>query len=260
MKVKILLFLMILLCLDITSCRYKRIEVKVPYVAEKNDVYIDSKPTEAVIFINGEKIGKTPLVTKFWFTEESKVKITAMPVYKDQFRQDIVLTIPAIPKYITFFMTNKPKDIYTLTKNPEVPEPQIAEEKVPEVIREVYPSPTVYFALNETFIDEKQIEVVKIFAGKIQGISNIRVLVHGFADESGDRESNRLLSLKRAEAVSNILTENGISVDIITLFGHGEIYTVNNDGLYLEASVNRKVEIKVETDEENKPEPENSGN
>lgn len=236
------------------SCRYKRIEVDTPYVSEKGDVYIDSRPTESVIFINGKKIGKTPLVTKLWFTEESNVKIAAVPMYKDQFRQDIVLTVPTIPRHIMFFMTNKPKDKYKITENPVIIEEVPEEKEITEVKKEIYPSPTVLFSVNETFIDEKQVESVKLFAAGIKDIKNIKILIHGYADESGNKELNRKLSIQRAQAVAALLSAEGVSGERITLFGHGETYTVNNDGVYLEASVNRKVEIRIINDEENKPE------
>lgn len=251
-----ILIIAVILAFSFVSCRYKRIKADAPYVSEKGDVYIDSKPTEAVIFINGKKIGKTPLVTEFWFTEESKVKISAIPMYKDQFRQDVVLTVPAIPRHIMFFMTNKPKDKYKITENPVIIEEVPQEKEIPQVEKEIYHSPTVLFSVNETFIDEKQVERVKLFAAGIKDINGIRIQVHGYADESGNKEINRNLSIKRAQAVAALLSSEGVSGERISLFGHGETYTVNNEGIYMEASVNRKVEIRIMSDEENKSQQE----
>jgi len=265
MTTKIILFFMVLLSISIVSCRYKRIEVKVPHIAEKDDVYIDSQPTEAMIYINNEKIGKTPLVTKVWFTEKKELKITALPLYEDQYRQDLVITIPAIPRKLTFFMTNKPEETYKLSEVESKPDIAILtnndEETVPVVLNTYFSAPVIYFALNNIEIDETSTKELLDFIDKIkENPIVVKINLHGYADESGNKDINKNLSLNRAAAVKEFLVNGGIAEEIIENFGHGEIYTLSKEGIKLEASVNRKVEIRVKINETGQQKPENPGN
>jgi outer membrane protein OmpA-like peptidoglycan-associated protein len=235
------------------SCRYRRVEVNVPRIAQKDDVYIDAQPTEAVIFINGVKVGKTPLVTKVWFTEKKEIKITAMPMFKGQFRQDVAMTVPAIPRHVTFFMTNKPEKVYSLEEqnrdNIDMMN-RIAKEKteeVPEVVfeKEFINPPTVFFDIDSVELNNNSKDKLKRFADKLSEIKDFTLKLHGFADETGKKEANKKLSILRAETVQRYLVSTGIDEALIKILGHGEIYTLNRDGVILEASLNRKVEIKV---------------
>jgi len=240
--------------------------VKVPHIAEKDDVYIDSKPTKAMIYINNEKIGKTPLVTKIWFTEKKELKITALPLYEGQYRQDLVITIPAIPRRLTFFMTNKPEETYKLSDNEkrvdltEIPTDE-SEESGTVVQNTYFSAPVIYFALNNTEIDETSTKELVEFIDKIKETHGVvKINLHGYADESGNKDINKNLSLNRASAVKEFLVKSGISEEIIENFGHGEIYTLSKEGIKLEASVNRKVEIRVIINETGKQKPEDPGN
>lgn len=241
------------------GCRYRRVKVNVPQIAQKDDVYIDAKPTEAVIFINGTKIGRTPLVTKVWFTEKKEIKITAMPIFKGQFRQDVIMKIPAIPRHVTFFMTNKPEKVYSLEEqnrdNMEMMKDVVSEkeENVPEVVfeKEFINPPTVYFDVDSTELNEDSEQMLKKFVEDLSLIKDFTVKLHGYADETGKKSANRKLSISRAEAVQKFLVSKGVDEELIKVLGHGEIYTLNRDGVVLEASLNRKVEIKVIKNEKN---------
>lgn len=237
----------------VVSCRYRRVKVSVPKIAQKEDVYIDAEPTEAEIFINGTKIGRTPLVTKVWFTEKKEIKITAMPIFKGQFRQDVVMKVPAIPRHVTFFMTNKPEKVYSFEEqnrdNLEMMKDIVSEkeERVPEVVfeKEFINPPTVYFDVDSIELNEESERMLEKFVQDLAKIKDFAVKLHGYADETGQKAANRKLSLDRAEAVLKFLVSKGVDEELIKVLGHGEIYTLNRDGLILEASLNRKVEIKV---------------
>jgi len=260
MRTNLILFFLFFLSISVFSCRYKRVKADLPYIAEQGDVYIDSKPTNAMIYMNGHKLGKTPLVTKFWFTEKSELKITALPLFEGQYRQDIVLEVPAIPRKLTFFMTNKPEHLYSDGDEEEVlsleeqSEEKPAQEVVPQVVFKAMPvkSPILFYEINEKDLNKEKIDTLIGFISGIKEMENIKIIIKGFADESGNRSINKNLSFQRAENVYKFLSENGIDGRIMEVYGHGEIYTLDKEGFYLEASVNRKVEIKVVPNEEDK--------
>ena len=70
-------------------------------------VVIDSSPTTAEIYVDGELIGRTPLEYPLSFTSETRyVVVVAKPLYPSQTRQERRLRVPPPPDRIQFFMTN----------------------------------------------------------------------------------------------------------------------------------------------------------
>lgn len=80
--------------------------------------------------------------------------------------------------------------------------------------------------------------------GRRYGTGQVRVM--GFADSRGDKNYNRELSAKRAEAVKNWLTKNAsISADRISLEPMGEEAPVASNATAAGRQQNRRVEIAV---------------
>ncbi|WP_295383895.1 PEGA domain-containing protein [uncultured Thiodictyon sp.] len=85
-------------------CRY------IPPGASNDLVAIDSSPTPADIYVDGDYVGKTPLKRYLWFSSNTRaVTVVAQPLYPGQARQEQHLQVPPLPKRLTFFMNNPAK-------------------------------------------------------------------------------------------------------------------------------------------------------
>ena len=88
---------------DIDPCRY------IPPGATNTLVEIESSPTTAEIYVNGEYVGRTPLKRYLWFSSTTRaVSVVAEPLFPGQARQEQQLNVPPLPKRLTFFMNNPP--------------------------------------------------------------------------------------------------------------------------------------------------------
>lgn len=72
-----------------------------------------------------------------------------------------------------------------------------------------------------------------------------KVSIEGHTDSSGSNELNLKLSQKRADAVKNLLVENGISADKISAEGMGEELPVAENTTSAGKAKNRRVEIII---------------
>jgi outer membrane protein OmpA-like peptidoglycan-associated protein len=71
------------------------------------------------------------------------------------------------------------------------------------------------------------------------------LLIEGFTDNIGNDQYNMKLSLQRANAVRDAITEKGISAERITTKGHGEQFPVENNATAAGRQKNRRVEIII---------------
>ncbi len=247
LKIIPVLFLVIFIsnCVKVknTAPRQKGLEYK--------RVLIQTEPTKAKLFMNGEYLGKSPLKTDIWFAKERKINIKAEPIYPNQFPQNIYLTIPPIPKKMTIYMDHQPKsktnieleekaEIKTqLTKTDTV----ILEKMIIQEI--LFVLPTIYFRLDQHTFDESEICKLDTLIVKLQKHPELIITVNGFADEQGTPDHNIELSMNRARTVSNYLIEQGIDNSRIETFAHGEQTIINKEGIKLEYEHSRIVEFQL---------------
>jgi hypothetical protein len=70
-------------------------------------VHIDSAPTPAWIFVDGNYVGCTPVDPVILFTHATRfVEVAAVPMYPSQTRQVKRLVPPALPESLQFFLDN----------------------------------------------------------------------------------------------------------------------------------------------------------
>ena len=82
----------------------------IPPGASNTLVEIESSPTPAAIYVNGDYIGRTPLKHYLWFSSTIRtVIVVAKPLYPGQGRQEQRLRVPHLPRRLTFFMNNPVK-------------------------------------------------------------------------------------------------------------------------------------------------------
>jgi outer membrane protein OmpA-like peptidoglycan-associated protein len=100
----------------------------------------------------------------------------------------------------------------------------------------------IYFANNSTALNSADKKLLSQLAQMIKKSGEqVGVLVQGYASKTGSALYNYKLSLKRAEAVKNVLIDDGISAGNIKVLGHGVNKSHN-------VSSARRVEISLLTD------------
>jgi outer membrane protein OmpA-like peptidoglycan-associated protein len=74
-------------------------------------------------------------------------------------------------------------------------------------------------------------------------LPSVELVVKGYTDASGSKAKNRVLSLKRAEAVKRYLVERGFNPEDIEAIGYGEEDLIDEKNPY--NPINRRVEIEI---------------
>ncbi|NBC15142.1 MAG: hypothetical protein GVY09_17745 [Gammaproteobacteria bacterium] len=74
-------------------------------------VDIDSTPTAAAIYLNGELIGYSPLRHRLGFSSDDRVlSLVAVPLFPGQAQQARLIRVPPLPARVSFFMNNPPAE------------------------------------------------------------------------------------------------------------------------------------------------------
>lgn len=103
----------------------------------------------------------------------------------------------------------------------------------------------ITFDTNSTYVRESfQPEIAKI-AENLNEFSDTTVDVIGHTDSSGGTEYNQALSADRAYAVTNILTDEGVSEGRIISYGRGETTPIASNDNETGKAQNRRVEIVI---------------
>ncbi|MBU0800110.1 MAG: OmpA family protein [Alphaproteobacteria bacterium] len=99
---------------------------------------------------------------------------------------------------------------------------------------------TVSFPDDETILDDTSMQVIETAASSWQDRPYWEVLLVGHAAAKGDRDYNKTLSMRRAVAVRNLLAQQGIDPDEVTIVAHTDTREETN------ADVSRQVDIRFE--------------
>lgn len=246
--------MLLLLLVSIASCsknrRDREHETRGMF---RQNIRIRTLPTNAKIFINDREIGTSPLTYTIRHEERRMFNIKAVPLYPNQYTQNIFLMVPPIPKRMTIYMNHYPED-YDRSKDtpyspPEKPLPEvIIETKIDTIYVETHTTdliipalPVIYFdtdLYNITYSEEQKLIPLVDLLKKEQ---SLLLDIYGFADIRATEEHNIKLSLNRANSVRDYLIRNGINPARLASFGHGKISKVTADGLTMDLSENRKV-------------------
>lgn len=107
----------------------------------------------------------------------------------------------------------------------------------------------VLFDFNKFEIKDSTRKTITEFGNTLlQNIDslNLSIRIVGHTDDVGSIEHNQKLSKKRAEAVSNILVQCGISKDKIITIGKGKDEPIANNNTSTGRAKNRRVEIIID--------------
>lgn len=101
----------------------------------------------------------------------------------------------------------------------------------------------LYFELDSSQIKDEDIEIITIHAEFLAAHSDITIVLEGHADERGSREYNIALGEKRAKAVKQIMTLQGVAENQIQVISFGEERPVALGHDASAWNLNRRVEI-----------------
>jgi outer membrane protein OmpA-like peptidoglycan-associated protein len=78
------------------------------------------------------------------------------------------------------------------------------------------------------------------------GDQDSKIVVEGHTDSTGSEQTNKELSLERAEAVRDELVSNGVNADRISIQGFGESRPIADNSSQSGRANNRRVEIVIQ--------------
>lgn len=114
---------------------------------------------------------------------------------------------------------------------------------------EAAPKTFVFDHLNfqsaSTDLTPESTQTVNSLGSILKAYPNARVQLAGYTDNTGDPETNRRLSLDRANAVKGMLVAQGVSADRIAAVGMGEDHPVAANDTEEGRAKNRRLELTV---------------
>ncbi|MCG6534936.1 MAG: OmpA family protein, partial [Syntrophales bacterium LBB04] len=132
-------------------------------------------------------------------------------------------------------------------------EPKVLDEKkVRELFKdalEVRPeTPVAYLVYFETGGIEMTADSQQVIRNVVEAIkarNPLEISVSGHTDAVGSREFNRVLSLKRANAIASILVSQGVNEKLIEITYHGKENPLIRTPDGVAEPKNRRVEIRI---------------
>ncbi len=242
----------------LTSCTKYRESIDIPKGVFKQEILVRSEPTEAMVYINGRRVGETPFRTDLMYSEKRMINVKAVPIYPNQFTQNIFLSCPPIPETMTIYMNEKPAfefkdDDDDKIKPPKKREPiiQIEHDTIYVDKIDYYTTPTIFFDLDEIDIRADQKHKLKLLASFLKQKREFYIDIVGSADVRGSDDYNIKLSLDRAKEVANYLVRRGVRSDRIITKALGESLIYNEDEQPLEYQASRSVIFELYYDKRN---------
>ncbi len=153
------------------------------------------------------------------------------------------------------FSGNGHDDIYKLNITP------LPEEEVAEIIEEepiqIFEEEAVIYELDNIFFDFDSADLTKESFPALDYLLEILlanpnevVEISGHTDNVGSSEYNLGLSERRAQAVVNYLVGKGIPPENLLSKGYGEEFPITSNETEENRAINRRVEMKLVTEEE----------
>ncbi len=104
----------------------------------------------------------------------------------------------------------------------------------------------IFFDVGKVDLKPESIAEVENIRELLIANTALKVQINGHTDNSGNAASNKALSLKRASAVVNYLTQKGIAASRLSAKGYGsERPIVSNDDEEGGRAINRRTEIEI---------------
>ena len=103
----------------------------------------------------------------------------------------------------------------------------------------------LHFETGTTRLTPQGQRTVESLAAVLKAYPTVRVTLEGHTDATGDPTSNKTLSLQRAEAVKQMLTNTGIAADRLQAEGYGQERPIANNDTETGRARNRRLELVV---------------
>jgi len=248
----ILLLLMVSLFLGACAKNKRSIDLEERGMFSQK-IKIRTLPTNATIYINEKEIGTSPLTYKLSHEDNRMINIKAIPIYPNQYTQNIFLMVPPIPKTMTIYMNHYPEDYDRNKENefvpPQKPDPIVIVETQIDTVyvetqikdTEVLALPAIYFDTDKFNINPSEVPKLQKLVQLLQERPGFNLDIFGFADSRASEKYNLTLTLNRAKAVKEYLVDSGISASRLYIYGHGKVPKISSDGLDMDLSESRKV-------------------
>ncbi|KZY73632.1 hypothetical protein A3742_15975 [Oleiphilus sp. HI0071] len=213
-------------------------------------VHILTSPSTAIIYLNGNKLGESPLDIDIEQLTGLSNRITALPMHPHQFRQEINLSKGSLPEQLKIFM-----DIDTRDRNQQADDASKREEQIAsgdDVIacKGNEHIQTLYFDTNKHRIsDAQRTHLESLSCDLLQREVLPSINVYGQADPRGTREYNVELSLKRAISVKEALTQSGYPSALVTPFAYGATQLRDQNNRTLPHEKNRRTYLEIHYNE-----------
>jgi outer membrane protein OmpA-like peptidoglycan-associated protein len=117
-------------------------------------------------------------------------------------------------------------------------------ERVGEGIKVTFAS-GILFATNSSNLTPEAAGNITQLAETLKKYADTNVIVEGHTDNSGSDAINQPLSQRRAQAVANTLTNEGIDASRITSNGYGSSQPVGDNSTAAGKAANRRVEVAI---------------
>lgn len=101
----------------------------------------------------------------------------------------------------------------------------------------------IYFAYDSSILTSEGEAVARAHARYLNGVSNVRIILEGHADERGTREYNLALAEDRARSVTDLMQALGVGASRIQTVSYGEERPVALGHDENAWGLNRRVEI-----------------
>lgn len=102
----------------------------------------------------------------------------------------------------------------------------------------------VYFEFDSDILDENAKEILNTLTENSSDYS-YEIIVEGHADNIGNPDYNQNLSRRRAEAVKNYLTSNGVDTSSVSLAAEGESEPIASNNTSYGRALNRRAELTI---------------
>ena len=119
------------------------------------------------------------------------------------------------------------------------------ESSSPEQIVRALNMQIINFASGSATIPDANKAVLDQAAGLLQKVPNLALNVEGYTDSTGNAETNKALSQKRAQAVVDYLTGKGVSSSSLIAVGYGSEHPVADNETEQGKFRNRRIEFKL---------------
>jgi len=107
--------------------------------------------------------------------------------------------------------------------------------------KEIYKN--IYFDHGSSYVSDKFKNIIQETAELINETPGYNIFIAGHTDSISDAKSNMILSRKRAKVVQEILLQNKVNKNKITLSWYGETMPVSSNITHIGRSENRRVNI-----------------